>query len=198
MHTGMNRRDILLLSVGLALLGGCDEVLPPRDALLLTLRGDFVMANTAVVVHGGETTGGDLMSSVVNAYDDVLEDTGFIQVDYTVIMEQMPESTATLRATRGDVLSVSAMSGQLVILRPGEPFRVLKVWNHATKNGTPFWLLTSLHKHTIDDGKVYYDSDPVPFVVTCSIRTFKRLPPILLGPARIVVSYRVFDYSPPS
>jgi hypothetical protein len=193
-------RMIVVFSALLPLLAGCDESLPPRDATLPTLRGECSIPDTFVVLHGSEVSGakGAFESVVVNMFDEVLQDTAFIQVDYTVRLEQYPDSIATLRAGRGDVLTLSAMTGQIVTLRPGVPFKVQKIWNHATDNGTPFWMMATLHKKLNSRGETYYDSDPVPLMVTCTIRTFKHVPEIPFGPVRIAVQYSVFDVTLPT
>jgi len=174
-------------------LAGCDESLPPRDEPLAILRGSFAMTDTFIVVTNGAigSTAGGFVSRVTNLYNDVLEDTGLVKVDYTVVMEDQPEHVATFTATQNNVLSTEVLNGRLVTLKPNQDIVVRYRWNNHTSADLPIWSLVTLHPGSDPGGRAYLQSDPVSFQVTCSIRTYKRVPAIVIGPKRIIVIYRI-------
>jgi hypothetical protein len=191
----MKRPTIALIVVALlVLLAGCDESLPPRDEPLRILSGSFGIVDTFVVVNDSMPIGtmGAFVSRVRNLYEDVLEDTALIQVDYTVVLEEMPDTAITFRATRKDILSTEVLNGALVTIKPNAEVVVRTRWSHHTNAGTPIWRLFPLHMGADPGGRIYYQSDDIEIRVSCSIRTFKRLPAIVQGPIRLLLIYRYF------
>jgi hypothetical protein len=176
----------------LALLAGCDESLPPRDEPLRIVRGSFGIVDTFVVVNDSVPIGtmGAFVSRVKNLYEDVLEDTALIQVDYTVELEEMPDTLITFRGTRKDLLNPEVLNGALVTILPDAEVVVRVRWPHYTNAGTPIWRLFPLHMGADPGGRIYYQSDDIPIRVSCSMRTFKRLPAIVQGPFRLLLVYR--------
>jgi hypothetical protein len=174
---------------------GCDEALPPRDVEGQLLLVQFSMPDTAVSVHAGVVSGqgGELISTAKNLYEDVLDDTGMVRVTYTVVMEELPDTIATFTATEKDLADPGVLRGQYVSLLPGASAIVRKRWSHSTNAGTPFWTCVPLFPASDPGGTLHWmESGSVPLLVTASIRTYKRVPAVVIGPVRILVIYKVF------
>jgi hypothetical protein len=176
------------------LLPGCDETLPPRDEPLAILRGSYAMTDTFVVFKNGVILGtaGAFESRVRNLYDDVLEDTAMVKVDYTVALEEFPDSSAAFTATALNVTTPEVLTGRYVTLKPNQDIVTRYLFNHRTSAGTAFWTLVERHPGVTPGGVPYIETDRTPLIVTCAIRTYKRVPAIVLPRRRMLVVYRIF------
>ena len=175
-------RTFLLGAVGLwlaAALTGCEETLPPlpveqtmqeASVAFITAEHGLVYLSPVGIPLG---SGGTLVVSVRNLYNDVLSDVEDIQVEATVVPEGHPEATVVLTAGSAEVPDVSMFVGPLVATPPRQTLRIEKWWPHSTANGKPLGAQFGTPVTVVRDNGRPIGAMQVTLAVDVRVRVFK-------------------------
>jgi hypothetical protein len=187
------------LLLGLAMVFGlsCDEALPPRDRPPVVLAGEVNIVNAAkpIVIRDGVPMGtlGAIEIRVTNIYDDVLQDSSILEGRVEIWMKARPEVRAEILLTESDLVTYRLMNGKILTIGVDTTLVMLRQWTHRSVEGIPIWEYVDLDPGMTPGGMPYCISDPITFVIRCSLRVFKSYGQIQIDDKEVQLTYEVFS-----
>lgn len=194
-----NSRWILLVAGGVfpALLGfSCDESLPPREEPPSVLASALTIVNAGnpIVIRNGFPAGtmGAVQIRVTNVYDDVLQDLSILEGRVEIWAKVNPEIRAVILLTESDLVTYNLLNGGTLTIGVDTTLIMLRQWSHRTVSDVPIWEYFPLFPGVSPGGEPYCISNPVTFVVRCSLRIFKSYGQIQFPDQEVTLTYQVF------
>ncbi len=192
-------RTVLLLC-GALTLWSCDESLPPRvDPEVVLVPSMALSGNIIRVEEGTVTSGGNLVLSMRNVYDEVLSENSLLRANVILRLREYPDSVRTLVYGYSDLLTQGVLVGKTLTLAVQGTAEFVQPWDHRTPAGTAWWEL-GMHYHTLytDKGERYYQSDSLHLIVNASLQIFERVQAAKLPPHEFVIIYQLWRMTPPT
>lgn len=200
MRTGPTILTGAFLLLGLGMVPGCEESLPPREEppdVLVPAEG---LTGTLVIVDLNRVqSGGNVWLSMTNTHDEVLSEEAAVRAFVQVRLREYPDSARLLTYGFSDVTSGGLIVGSTLTLPVKQAIAVMQPWDHKTVAGTPFWQFgmpfRRLENHR---GEIYYESDTLHLVVDANLQVFKRVPAVHLPRREYAIVYQLWRTTPPT
>ncbi|HXX65317.1 MAG TPA: hypothetical protein VEO56_16070 [Bacteroidota bacterium] len=165
-----------------ALLGGCQESLPPREEPQVVLRGDVSLLTTTIRFNATDSSlfgsSGELIMQVENIYSDVLQDTALLQATVSMYLEDEPQAVSTVIAGYPDVInSYQVLQGQILTLGVDTSVVFEKTSQYRTPSGVPLWQGLPFTHHDLGNAH-WWEAPPKTLVVDALLQAYQRLPAI--------------------
>jgi len=174
----------------------CDESLPPPEVPRTVLSGTLtvIQAGDIVVVRDGLPIGtmGAIQIDVTNVYDEVLQDSSILEGRVEIWMKDKPDVRAEVLLTDADLVTYRMLRGRYLTIGVDSTMVLLKQWSHHTVTGEAMWDHVRLYPAATTGGEPYCVSDPITFVVRCSLRVFKSSGQIQFPDQEVQLTYHVF------
>ena len=171
---------LVVLVIVSFLLGGCEEMLPPRIEPSDVLATDLEVPSAAITVRlglGNVAGGGSAFAHirVQNRHDEVLEDSAFVNGIIYARLRDDPKVSFTVLVGEGNVAGPVQVRGGRITLEPLDVFRLRVILPYTTDDGLYHWNHVGRSWLTDANGDRYFRSDPIHFLADASIQIFEKV-----------------------
>jgi hypothetical protein len=199
MIRGIRFRTLFVLCAALA-GWGCDESLPPREDPEVVLVPTMSLSGSVVTVNGGRVaSGGNILLSIRNVYDDVLSEKALVRGSVVLFLKERPDSVRILTYGYNDLVTQGLLIGTTFTLPVQKTAEFVQPWDQRTSGGSLFWELgVRFNRRTTSKGEVYYESDPLHLVVEASMQIFERVQASRFARREFTITYELWNMSAPN